>query len=114
MIDFDSLLSENPFSVSYKKKEEWFCEAQRKLTDFHYDRCVPYRNIIDRLGFSLTADCKLEYIPFIPVRAFKENDLKSIDDTDVARTLTSSGTSGQKVSQIHLDLFVMWVSCSVV
>lgn len=103
MIDFDSLLSENPFSVSYKEKEEWFCEAQRKLTDFHYDRCVPYRNIIDRLGFSLTADCKLDFIPFIPVRAFKENDLKSIDDTDVARTLTSSGTSGQKVSQIHLD-----------
>ena len=45
----------------------------------------------------------VEKLPFIPVRLFKEFDLKSINDDKIAKILTSSGTSGSKVSKIFLD-----------
>jgi hypothetical protein len=41
--------------------------------------------------------------PALPVRLFKEYDLSSIDKSSVARTMTSSGTTGQQVSRIYLD-----------
>ena len=42
-------------------------------------------------------------MPYIPVRLFKMLELKSIEKKDIFKTLTSSGTSGQAVSQIFLD-----------
>ena len=42
-------------------------------------------------------------LPFLPVRLFKMFDLKSIDQDNIVKTMTSSGTSGQSVSKIFLD-----------
>jgi phenylacetate-coenzyme A ligase PaaK-like adenylate-forming protein len=44
-----------------------------------------------------------EMLPFLPVRLFKEFQLKSVKHDDIVKTLTSSGTSGQQVSRIFLD-----------
>ena len=41
--------------------------------------------------------------PFLPVRLFKHYTLKSIKESEIIKTMTSSGTSGQSVSQIFLD-----------
>ena len=41
----------------------------------------------------------------MPVRLIKENDLFSVDKSSVINTMTSSGTSGQKVSKIYLDKY---------
>jgi hypothetical protein len=45
----------------------------------------------------------VEAVPFIPVRLFKEYDLLSVDRSQVVKTMTSSGTTGQSVSKIFLD-----------
>ena len=42
-------------------------------------------------------------LPFLPVRLFKELDLRSVAEEAVVKTMTSSGTSGQAVSRIYLD-----------
>jgi hypothetical protein len=42
-------------------------------------------------------------LPFLPARLFKHERLLSIPMSEVVKTLTSSGTSGQRVSQIFLD-----------
>jgi len=42
-------------------------------------------------------------VPFIPISLFKTHRLASIPDEDVFKTITSSGTTGQQVSQIVLD-----------
>ena len=42
-------------------------------------------------------------IPFIPVRLFKEYQLLSVQRSDIVKTMTSSGTTGQNVSRIYLD-----------
>jgi phenylacetate-coenzyme A ligase PaaK-like adenylate-forming protein len=41
--------------------------------------------------------------PFLPVRLFKEFELKSVKNDNIVKTLTSSGTSGQRVSRIFLN-----------
>ena len=39
----------------------------------------------------------------LPVRLFKELELKSVEQEDVVKMMTSSGTTGQAVSKIFLD-----------
>lgn len=46
----------------------------------------------------------LAALPFLPVSTFKEMDLLSVPEEEIYKTMTSSGTSGQKVSKIFLDV----------
>ena len=45
----------------------------------------------------------VEECPFLPVRMFKDMELKSVSDDEIFKTMTSSGTTGQQVSKIFLD-----------
>lgn len=72
------------------------------LTELHSKRCNVYRNYIDTI-FPREAPIKrLADLPWLPVRAFKEFDLKSISDDDVYKIMQSSGTGGVQ-SKIFLD-----------
>jgi acyl-CoA synthetase (AMP-forming)/AMP-acid ligase II len=42
-------------------------------------------------------------VPYLPVGLFKSHALRSIPPENVFKTMTSSGTTGQQVSQIFLD-----------
>ena len=42
-------------------------------------------------------------MPFLPVRLFKEFELRSVPKEEIAKTMTSSGTTGQQKSQIFVD-----------
>ena len=46
---------------------------------------------------------KIEDIPFLPTRLFKELDLSSTNPNKVFKILKSSGTSGSSPSKIYLD-----------
>ncbi len=59
--------------------------------------------MLDTIGYQESAVKELEDMPFLPVRLFKELELKSIPQEDVFKVMTSSGTSGQQVSRIFLD-----------
>ncbi len=91
----------DPFFVGRQEKREFLTDELRILTEQHQLKCLNYQKIINAIGKE-SID-KLEDIPFIPVRLFKDYDLKSIKDEDVVKTMTSSGTSGQRVSKIFLD-----------
>jgi hypothetical protein len=54
-------------------------------------------------GYDARPAVPLEAIPYIPVRLFKEFELCSVPRTEVIKTMTSSGTTGQAVSKIFLD-----------
>ena len=51
----------------------------------------------------LTKNTKKEDLPFIPVRLFKDYELLSVNRKTISKTLTSSGTTGNKLSKIYLD-----------
>ncbi len=99
----DKFVETDPFSLDKSRKGAMLNEALTDLTRHHYDRCPQYRRILDALDFNTEKVHSTEDFPFLPVQLFKEYDLLSIDRDNVIKTMTSSGTTGQRVSKIYLD-----------
>lgn len=103
MIDYENILSIPPYSLKKEVKLAFLTKQLSELTRYHYENCAEYKKIMDALRFDVD-QIKIYYdIPFLPVRMFKEYDLRSIPAEQVVKTMTSSGTSGQRVSKIYLD-----------
>lgn len=90
-----------PYALNKNDKDSLLTERLKELSLFHYKNCKEYKSIIDGYGINLEMIKSEVDVPFLPVRIFKEFELKSIDN--VAKTMTSSGTTGQKVSKIFVD-----------
>ena len=103
MIDLQQFfLQQQPYRMAQKEKERWMTAALLELTEHHRAHCAPYANILSGLGFSGKAETPAD-IPFLTTSVFKSVPLSSVAENEVKKTLTSSGTSGQKVSRITLD-----------
>ncbi len=89
------------FGVPQAVKEAELLPALWELTAHHRSACEAYRRILDGIAAPQTGG--LNDVPWLPVRLFKEHVLRSIDEGDVFRRLTSSGTTGADVSKIDLD-----------
>lgn len=98
--DFYSL---NPYELDKEAKNKLLTKELLSLTQFHKEHCPEYANFLKALNFDERNAKGIEDIPFFPVRMFKEYDLMSIDRKDVFKTMTSSGTTGQRVSKIFVD-----------
>ena len=103
MFTLNEILDVPAFSLGHQEKAELYLRALSDLTRYHYDRCQPYKRILNVLGYDTLLVKSVEDIPFIPVRLFKEYDFLSVERTEIVKTMTSSGTSGQRVSKIFLD-----------
>ncbi|MEV6928771.1 acyl-protein synthetase [Dactylosporangium sp. NPDC051485] len=91
------------FTLSELEREARLLPRLIELTERHRARGKEYANILAATGhypgriYRDTAE-----LPWLPVRLFKTQVLKSIPDEAVFKVLTSSGTTGD-VSRIHLD-----------
>ena len=92
-----------PYSLNYEQKQKALKDNLRALTEMHYQNCPEYKKILDMMNFDASKINTCEDLPFIPVRLFKNYELRSVEREKVVKTLTSSGTSGQAVSKIFLD-----------
>ena len=100
----DELYPLNPYGLGSQEKEAVLADILSERTARHWEGCPEYRAILAKLGYKVgTQYRRLEDIPFIPVRLFKMFDLRSVPQESIVKTLTSSGTSGQAVSQVFLD-----------
>ncbi len=97
------LLDLDPFSLPVREREGILLGGLKDLTAYHHDHCAEYRKILRSHGVEPHAVDAIGDVPFLPVRLFKEYELKSISDEDVFKVMTSSGTTGQRVSRIVLD-----------
>ncbi len=102
-MEYSEILKYNPYDVSKEEKEKILSERINFLTKYHYDNCDKYKNILDFLGYNSNTNYSLNDSFFIPIRLFKELELLSVDKSQIVRTMTSSGTTGQRVSKIFLD-----------
>ncbi len=93
----------SPYELKKEEKDEIYKRALSELTKHHYETCPEYKKILDAIGYDVNIEQASEEQPMIPVRLFKEYELLSVERKDVVKTMTSSGTSGQKVSKIFLD-----------
>jgi phenylacetate-coenzyme A ligase PaaK-like adenylate-forming protein len=99
----DALLSLKPYSLPRAEKETALLARLNELTALHIERCEPYRRIVEG-AFPIRIAQRMTDVPYLPVRIFKTHLLRSIPESDVYKTLTSSGTTGTAPSRIPLDV----------
>lgn len=100
---FDEILNIPPYALGKAEKETLLTERLVELTRLHRENCPEYRRMLEAIGFDAGKVTSYRQLPFLPVRLFKEIDLKSVPGEAVVKTMTSSGTTGQAVSRIYLD-----------
>ncbi len=101
--DFLPWLEYEPYGLDARRKHELMLQAMRQLTHWHAQQCAAYHHVMQGLQVAPADLNRLEDVPYLPVRLFKEFELLSVPCDDVFKTMTSSGTSGQQVSRIFLD-----------
>lgn len=99
----EQMLQISPYSLNKEEKRLIYKEALSELTRYHYASCSEYKKILNVIGYDVDTDMELEEQPMIPVRLFKEYEFLSVPRKEIAKVMTSSGTSGQKVSKVFLD-----------
>ena len=92
-----------PYELDKDSKNEIITEELLALTRFHREHCIEYGRYLDSIGFKENDVKYASDIPFFPVRLFKDVDLLSIPREEIFKTMTSSGTTGQRVSKIFVD-----------
>lgn len=100
---YEEILNISPFSLDKQEKEKLLTERLVELTKLHQEKCLEYARILEAINFDVHKARSYKELPFLPVRLFKELELKSVLQEDVVKTMTSSGTTGQAVSKIYLD-----------
>ena len=102
-MNYEDILQIAPYSLDKEQKNKLLTERLLELTKHHKKNCSEYSQILDSIGFDIDKTKSYQELPFLPVRMFKELELKSIPQEEVVKTMTSSGTTGQAVSKIYLD-----------
>jgi hypothetical protein len=102
-MDFDNYINLSPYSLSKKDKQEVMLEVLNPLHQQHLEKCVEYNRITKVLFDGRKKISSLEELPFLPVSLFKTHALKSIDEKEIYKVLTSSGTTADVPSKIFLD-----------
>lgn len=102
-MSIEEILEIEPYSLDKVQKRALLNERLRMLTKYHYDNCPEYKRMFDATGLDINNLPEYDKLPFLPVRLFKEFELKSCAKEDVIKTMTSSGTTGQAVSKIFLN-----------
>lgn len=103
MLNYSEMITIPPYSLDKKDKTKFLTENLSELTKHHYISCPEYKKIMDSLSFDINNVNHFHDIPALPVRLFKEYELRSVKEEDIQKTMTSSGTTGQMVSKIYLD-----------
>lgn len=103
MYDIADIQSIAPFSLDCEQKERFLSGILWDLTLHHYAKCSEYRRVLDAWPFDITNSVSYRDLPFLPVRLFKEYELRSVGEQEIVKQMTSSGTTGQQVSRIYLD-----------
>jgi phenylacetate-coenzyme A ligase PaaK-like adenylate-forming protein len=102
-MSLNDLFLRDPFSFAKKEKNKLFNNLILDLNQFHYNNSKEYKKFINSLGLIPSDTLDYTNLPFLPINIFKYYDLYSVNKRQIIKTMTSSGTSGQKVSKINLD-----------
>jgi hypothetical protein len=102
-MNITELLDAPQYSIPQAQKEAVLLGHLNDLDLQHRSHCAEYGRLVSTLHPDLNRAQSLAELPFIPVGLFKSHELRSVPQSEVFKTLTSSGTTGQQVSRIYLD-----------
>jgi phenylacetate-coenzyme A ligase PaaK-like adenylate-forming protein len=103
VVDASRLFQQPPFAMQADEKNQFLLSELNHLTILHYEACPEYKALFQKFDYKLPPYSRIEDVPFLPVRLFKHFNLLSVPREAVIKTMMSSGTSGQRASQIYLD-----------
>jgi hypothetical protein len=103
MTEVPSGFENGPYSEAAPQKTARLLAELGALVRWHEERCPSYAHILRALYPGPRQYGRVAELPWLPVRLFKELDLASVPHDAVVKTLTSSGTTGQRPSRIFLD-----------
>ena len=103
-MNLDLFLNHPPYQMDSNKKNEVMLQLLNECVILHREKCMEYEKIFSFLGIPKTYIFQsIEDFPYLPVRLFKHFKMSSIDDKEITKILTSSGTTGTQPSKIYLD-----------
>lgn len=102
MANMDKSLLESPYQMHRAVKQPYLLEQLNQLTQHHIDNCATYQKMLSKLPIRAAAS-QVDEVPYLPVSLFKMMALYSVPKEKIIKTLTSSGTTSQKVSSIFID-----------
>lgn len=103
MYTLDELFEISPYALEREQKHRILTDIVKNLSLVHRANCMEYRRLLGTFHMDPATVDSYEQLMMIPVRLFKEYELCSVDRKEIFKTMTSSGTSGQRVSKIFLD-----------
>ena len=101
MINYNKIFEKNLYNLNSIEKEKFFFKNLLILNNYHYKNCVEFKSIANT--FSTKKKTNTSELPFLHVKMFKENNLKSIPKMIKIKTYKSSGTSNNLLSTINID-----------
>lgn len=102
MMDYSKILELPVYELGRDEKQPLLTGYLKELTAYHREHCEAYGRLLQALGYREQNVAAAADIPFVPVRIFKDMELRSVDEDAVFKVMTSSGTTGQAVSKIYL------------
>ena len=97
------LLANPPFAMAYAEKERRLLPIFEERLQQYCDALPLFDRYIDRMRFSRGPYSSYLEVPYLPVSAFKEFELRCVPEDQVVRVLQSSGTTQSVPSRIYLD-----------
>ncbi len=76
-------------------------DALKAVTEHHKNHCSLYKDYVMTFFGDQVVESLVD-LPYLPVKAFKKFEIKSIPEEEIYKVMRSSGTSGEH-SQIYLD-----------
>ena len=102
-MDIENIFNLEPYKLEKNEKRTLLTKYLNILTQHHVKNCDYYNNMLLAFALNNSQFSRIEEFPFLPVRLFKDYELKSVPNNEIIKTLTSSGTTSQKVSKIFID-----------
>ena len=90
-------------NLKRKFKNSKFLSEINALTKYHINNSSEYKIILEKAYNDKIYANSIDQVPFLPVRLFKEVELRSAPKSEIIKTMRSSGTSSAGVSKIFLD-----------
>jgi hypothetical protein len=100
----ERLLQKAPYSVDSEQRHRALLDLLKKELAYACEKNTRFRNFVEHWPADFRDAERIADLPYLPVGVFKSNPPLALVSADhVARTLTSSATTGQTPSRIVLD-----------
>ena len=94
--------------ADWREDDERFGDLALRLFLHQFNHCPPYARFARARGITPESISSWREIPAVPAGAFKEIALRGFPAAQTVKTFRTSGTSGQKRGELHLDTLALY------